>query len=72
MPRRCKVCDQPIPQGRLEAIPDTETCTEHSEVQAYTGFMTASGPKGTGSYVQFIPQNKEAQRIARRAHRRSR
>lgn len=28
----CKVCDQPIPAGRLKAVPGTTTCVQHSTV----------------------------------------
>ena len=27
----CKICDEPIPQARLEAIPDVQTCVVHSD-----------------------------------------
>lgn len=34
---QCKVCDVIIPLGRLESLPDTETCIKHSTEQAYIG-----------------------------------
>ena len=37
--RHCKVCDKQIPQGRLKALPDTKTCTEHSNTFRYAGRM---------------------------------
>lgn len=70
--RRCRTCGTEIPAERLEILPHTQTCTEHSEAQAYTGYMVPNASKGTALELQFVPNNKEAQRIARRAHRRSR
>ena len=34
--RRCKTCDNVIPQGRIEAIPDCETCVYCSKERAKT------------------------------------
>ena len=31
----CKHCNKPIPEGRLRAIPGTQTCTEHSTEGSY-------------------------------------
>jgi RNA polymerase-binding transcription factor DksA len=31
MPVKCKVCGEPIPEARLEALPDVETCVKHSD-----------------------------------------
>jgi len=28
---KCKVCAVPIPEGRLEALPNAETCVKHSD-----------------------------------------
>ena len=30
---RCKVCNELIPEGRLEAIPNVQTCVKHSDEQ---------------------------------------
>ena len=35
MTKLCKVCNEPIPEGRLKAIPTTETCTAHSNTSTY-------------------------------------
>lgn len=71
--RNCSVCGQPIPEERLEALPNTQTCTAHSNAQAYRGFMIPTASKGCAPELSFIPQNNpEAQRLAERAHRRRR
>lgn len=70
--KRCRVCGGLIPEERLEAIPTTATCTEHSDVQAYRGYMIPTASKGCASVIHFVPPNKEAERLARRANRRSR
>lgn len=35
MTKLCKVCNEPIPEGRLKALPLTETCTTHSTTMTY-------------------------------------
>ncbi len=35
MTKLCKVCNEPIPEGRLKALPHTETCTTHSTTMTY-------------------------------------
>ena len=35
MTKLCKVCNEPIPEGRLKALPHTETCTAHSTTATY-------------------------------------
>jgi hypothetical protein len=35
MTKLCKVCNEPIPEGRLKAVPNTETCTTHSPTVTY-------------------------------------
>lgn len=72
MQKRCRVCGVLIPEERLEAIPTTETCVQHSDVKARRGFMIPTASKGCALVVQFVPQNKEAERQASRANRRSR
>lgn len=34
--RTCKVCGDPIPRGRLQALPDTDTCVRHSDAKPRT------------------------------------
>ena len=29
--RKCAICDEPIPEGRLRALPYTRTCVRHSK-----------------------------------------
>lgn len=33
--RNCKVCNQPIPEGRLKILPNTHTCVNHSDTSRY-------------------------------------
>ena len=37
--RTCARCRTTIPQGRLDALPDTHTCVTCSGVQKYVGAM---------------------------------
>ena len=41
--RTCKICGEIIPEGRLKALPDTETCVEHSEIKKKLGFKIITG-----------------------------
>ncbi len=41
--KNCKVCNQPIPEGRLKAIPGTNVCTEHSNTSAYVANIVGVG-----------------------------
>ena len=66
----CIKCDQPIPRERLEALPDTKTCTACSTTQAYLTLMEY-GHKTAGALV-VVRSDPEQQRMAKRAYRRAR
>lgn len=68
----CKVCGEPIPEERLEAIPGTDTCVAHSQARRQLGFMIATAAKGTASVMVTVPDDPEQRRLARRAHMRRR
>lgn len=34
--RICKTCHRPIPRERLQALPDTQTCIDHSDARPRT------------------------------------
>jgi hypothetical protein len=71
--RKCEVCGEEIPAGRLEALPDTRTCVKHSTVKGYVGYMVSDFSKGTApALVMVDPDDEEAMRRAKRANRRNR
>lgn len=74
MTRNCKTCGQMIDHERLEALPHTLTCTEHSKEQKNLALMFQDGK--TAAYVEVIRTNglgaKENVRQATRAFRRGR
>lgn len=73
MPERlCRFCNTPIPAGRLEVLPDTDTCVEHSTVKSPIGFMVPTASKGCAPVLMVVPQNREAERQARNANKRKR
>ena len=72
MTRNCQVCDCPIPHERLEALPETQTCMEHSTVTNPIGFMIPTAAKGCAPVLSIVPDNKEARRQAYRANKRNR
>jgi hypothetical protein len=38
----CIICGEVIPEGRVKAIPDVETCIEHSDAKRKKGFSVIS------------------------------
>lgn len=68
---KCKVCGKSIPQERLEALPDTTTCVEHSNATARVGFMSFAH-KTAPSLVMLDAEDTEAVRLARNAFLRKR
>jgi hypothetical protein len=38
----CKVCNNPIPEGRVK-LGYTDTCVEHSNAFKYVGFVAGNG-----------------------------
>jgi len=72
MTRNCQICDCPIPAARLEVLPETRTCTEHSTATRPIGFMIPTAAKGCAPVLMVVPGNKEAHRQAYRANKRHR
>ncbi len=72
MTRYCQVCNQPIPAERLEALPNTTTCVQHSQANHPIGFMVPTAAKGCAPVLVFVPDDSEARRRAYRANRRHR
>ena len=58
-PRFCKVCKDPIPEARIEAIPETETCVNHSSVQPYRAFIEGT-TKNKGFNVTIMKADDPA------------
>lgn len=54
----CRVCGTPIPPGRLEAVPHTTTCVQHSEVREYRGDMEYGGTKGTAAHLVLVSEEQ--------------
>lgn len=71
--RTCQTCGCEIDAERLEALPDTMTCTAHSTAQKVVGFTVSYFAKGTGSELAIIRDgDPEAKRLAERANKRRR
>lgn len=51
--KNCKVCNQPIPQGRLKALPGTDVCTEHSSASTYKANIVNYGKNEDDSYQEI-------------------
>lgn len=50
--KNCKVCNQPIPEGRLKALPGTTVCTEHSNTSSYRANIVNIGQSEDDSYQE--------------------
>ena len=74
--KRCEVCGTVIHLARLRAVPNTPFCIDCAEEygpKKKVGFMVSTASKGTASTLVTIdPDDTEALRRARRAHRRER
>lgn len=53
MKKFCRVCGIEISEGRLKALPDTNTCTEHSRAEKKLGFRIITG-KNTYSELDIV------------------
>lgn len=51
--KNCKVCQQPIPEGRLKALPGTDVCTEHSSASTYKANIVNYGQSEDDSYQEI-------------------
>ena len=69
--KKCKTCDNEIPQARIEALPNTDTCVEHSEETPYVGYNVYYH-KTAPEVIKTKAKNTEAIRQMRRAYKRSR
>lgn len=69
--RNCRVCGEPIPAERLEALPDTLECVKHSSVPKVVGFMCFDH-KTAPTLLVIKEDEQEKLRQANRANRRSR
>lgn len=49
----CKVCGEEIIEGRIKALPNTETCVEHSVAKKKKGFNVISS-KTTYSELDIV------------------
>jgi hypothetical protein len=70
----CRVCNQPIPEERVEALKEIglpyDTCVSHSQVTKPVCLMSYDH-KTAGALVR-VPQDSESVRLAKRAFNRSR
>jgi Prokaryotic dksA/traR C4-type zinc finger len=51
----CKSCGMQIPQARLDVLPDTEYCVEHSDVKPYRALVTGTA-RHKGFEVQVVKE----------------
>jgi len=76
MSRNCKYCNQPIPEGRVEALPNIQTCLpckqEHEGEQRIMGHMVYNHKTGGEIQVVTPQQFDDLQRLNRRGYKRSR
>ena len=69
--QKCVSCKCDIPAERLEALPDTRTCVNCSDVAAPVGFMAYSH-KTAPSLIIVSSRDKEAVRQLNNANKRRR
>lgn len=69
--RMCRVCGVQIPPERIEIIPNTQTCTKHSNATAVVGFMDYSH-KTAPQLVMVSANDTEGMRRATNVFKRKR
>lgn len=64
--KNCKVCNQPIPEGRLKALPGTNVCTEHSNTSAYVANIVGVGNPDDDHYevLDIIRDARAAEQLS--------
>jgi hypothetical protein len=50
--KNCCVCNNPIPEGRLKALPHTNTCVQHSTTGRYSANIVSYGDPEKGELNQ--------------------
>jgi transcription initiation factor TFIIIB Brf1 subunit/transcription initiation factor TFIIB len=53
----CKICGEIIPEGRVKALPNVETCVEHSEAKKKLGFGVITS-KTTYSELDIVDEKQ--------------
>ncbi len=53
MEKNCSICGNPIPEGRLKAIPNAKTCVKCSDTDKVYGHNMITG-KNTYSELQIV------------------
>lgn len=52
----CTICNKPIPEGRVKALPNTTTCVECSDVGRKRGFSVITG-KDTYTELDIVDES---------------
>ena len=65
----CLICGELIPEGRLKAIPNTETCVLHSTTERKRGFRVITG-KNTYTELDIVDEKsfKDLTKYDRKNH----
>ena len=50
--KNCCVCNNPIPEGRLKALPNANTCVQHSTTGRYSANIVSYGDPEKGELNQ--------------------
>lgn len=59
--RVCKVCGCEIPAARVKALPDTETCVQHSDVSKFSANVVQVGTLEADGFQEIeIVRNPKA------------
>ncbi len=41
--KTCKICNEPIPEGRIKALPHADTCVNHSDASKFVANVISHG-----------------------------
>lgn len=65
--RKCITCGTEIPEGRIKAMPSTNTCVQHSQADRYVGNVVSQGnPEAGDSFEELdvVRTVEDQQRLA--------
>ena len=65
MARKCIVCNVEIPQGRINILPHTKTCVNHSTTEPYVARRTFNGTSADDMEdgIQIFKSAEEARKM---------
>jgi hypothetical protein len=62
--KNCCICNEVIPEGRLKALPHTNTCVQHSTTGRYSANIVSYGDPEKGELNQEVEIIRDPKAVA--------